>query len=269
MIAIAKSHRDHHVKIWRRTRSADEPRSPAIMNPRLWVIFVGMVLAVIVVEWVLRERRPPADIVSRNVVSIDGVECEYRVVVPRNGERPLPVIFAFHGVGGSADGLARPTQWDWLAAEHACLLVYPNAKNGMWATVAIESDRLDRNRDVRVFDALLEQVAEDYAVDRDRVGVMGMSNGAEFVQILAAARPNTIARVVAHSGPRPRDLAVTHDFPPLLMIVGSLDHADMIRADAEWYRARGCDVTFISVPDLGHRWSRSHNERMWNFLIGR
>ncbi len=49
---------------------------------------------------------------------------------------------------------------------------------------------------------LLTHLMREYGTDSDRIYLMGMSNGASFVQLLATARNHQIAAIVAHSGAR-------------------------------------------------------------------
>jgi poly(3-hydroxybutyrate) depolymerase len=71
----------------------------------------------------------------------------------------------------------------------------------MWATMEVDERPLDANPDIQFFDALVEHLSERFDIDLGRVYVVGMSNGASFVQLLTAARPNKIAAAAAHSGP--------------------------------------------------------------------
>ncbi len=123
--------------------------------------------------------------------------------------------------------------------------------------------------DVRFFGQLLEHLTNQFDIDRRRVYLMGMSNGASFVQLLAFSRRDDIAAIVAHSGPRPRGVPAIGAPLPIMLIVGDNDPAlSAMRADADSYRARGRIVELIVVPGLGHEWCERHNPRMWRFLSG-
>ncbi len=137
----------------------------------------------------------------------------------------------------------------------------------MWATVNIDVGSLDSNPDVQFFDDLLEHISSHHSIDRHRVYLIGMSNGATFAQLLAHARSSTIAAVVAHSGPRLQSLDDFNDKCPMLLIVGSQDlAANSVRLDAEYYRHAGHDVELIEIPGLGHEWSVRQNPMIWRFL---
>jgi polyhydroxybutyrate depolymerase len=191
----------------------------------------------------------------------------YRLVVPRRLPKPTPVVFAFHGVGDSPENMARYTKLDRLAAREGCLLVYPAARKGMWATMEVDDSPLDSNPDIQFFDELLVHLSKQFGIDSSRIYVVGMSNGASFVQLLTAARPDKIAAAAAHSGPDPREDRSPADGPPLMLVVGEDDFALFaMQRDAERYRAGGRTVEFISIPALGHAWSPKHNWQIWQFL---
>ncbi|GAA5511215.1 hypothetical protein Rcae01_06731 [Novipirellula caenicola] len=179
----------------------------------------------------------------------------------------MPIVFAFHGIGDSPASMAAYCQLDRIAADNSFILVYPEAQNSMWSAVNIDPTNLDANPDVRFFDALYSRVVSDQNVAPNRVYLVGMSNGASFAHVLATARPNLIAALVAHSGLRPRDLGPCDDSLPMMLFAGAEDSvAPMIESDAELYRDAGCAVEFIRVPRLAHEWSTRHNMDMWRFL---
>lgn len=209
----------------------------------------------------------PADIYPSEDITVDGETRHYRLVVPRTLPKPAPIVFAFHGMGDSAAAMANYSRLDQLAARNGFILVYPAARKAMWSTINVNADNIQDNVDVRSFDQLLTHLAKRYEVDRDRVYVIGMSNGAEFVQLLATARSNDIAAIVAHSGPKPRDIGSPTIPRPTMLIVGANDFAArLMKSDADQYRSAGHVVEFISVPGLGHEWSTQHNSEIWDFL---
>lgn len=216
--------------------------------------------------WLLHERPFKAD-VSNGELNVDGNLRTYRIVVPRDFAAPLPVVFAFHGIGDSTESMAGYSHLDRLAADTGFLLVYPAASNSMWSTINIDPMDLDTNTDVRFFDELYARVASEHNIASDRVYLVGMSNGASFVHILATARPKRIAALIAHSGLRPKELGRCDSSIPMMLLAGVNDTvAPMMASETERYQAAGCTVEFIRVPRLAHEWSTRHNFDMWQFL---
>ena len=128
---------------------------------------------------------------------------------------------------------------------------------------------LNDNPDVRFFDQLFDHLSGCYDIDRDQVYVIGMSNGGTFVQLLASARSNEIAAVVAHSGAKPTGLSLSsadRHFPIMLLVGADDPVSSAMQSDADQYRASGHVVKFVSVPRLAHEWSARYNAEVWEFL---
>jgi polyhydroxybutyrate depolymerase len=245
-------------------RSATE--EPTRRVKRIFVLALAVIIATAVVVLGLREGPLTADIAEDQFV-VDKTMRDYRIVVPHKRMRPTPVVFAFHGIGDSTASMANYSRLDRVAAQNGFILVYPAALRSMWATMNVDFSDLDSNPDVRFFDQLLDHLTSMHQIDRDRIYVMGMSNGATFAQLLATARSNQIAAVVAHSGPRLKGLAKCDPTLPIMLIVGENDSAcSPMNADADQYRRNGNTVEYVSVPRLAHAWSARHNNQMWRFL---
>ena len=219
-----------------------------------------------IVWWLLRERPLDANVHTHELV-VGGSRRTYRVVVPHDCTSPTPIVFAFHGIGDSPDSMAAYCRLDRLAADNGFLLVYPAAQNSMWSTVNVDPSNFDANPDVQLFDALYSRLVLEHDIDFDRVYLTGMSNGASFIHVLATARTERIAALIAHSGLRPRELGHCDDSIPMLLLAGADDSvAAMMESNAELYRTAGCEVQFIRVRGLAHEWSTRHNAEMWRFL---
>jgi poly(3-hydroxybutyrate) depolymerase len=230
------------------------------------VLTLVVIIAAVAVALIVREKPLPADIDEEQLL-VDETMRNYRIVVPHNRVQPTPTVFAFHGIGDSTASMANYSRLDRSAVQNGYILVYPAALQSMWATMNIDLSDLDSNPDVRFFDQLIEHVASKNQIDRDRVYVMGMSNGATFAQLLAAARSDQIAAVVAHSGTRLMGLADGDPSLPIMLIVGEDDTAcSQMSVDAKQYLRNGNTVEYVSIPRLAHQWSTRHNDDMWRFM---
>ena len=208
-----------------------------------------------------------ANILPDQTIVVDEAVRQYRLVVPHSlPAEPVPILFAFHGIGDSPEGMAAYSALDRLAADSRFILVYPAARRAMWTTVNVDAENLDENPDIRFFDRLLEDLAGRFPIDPNRIHLVGMSNGASLAQLLAFARPN-VAAVVAHSGPKPHGLRESARPFPIMLLAGDEDlAAEAMTSDAEEYRASKHPVELIPIPGLGHEWSKSHNAAIWEFL---
>lgn len=138
--------------------------------------------------------------------TVDGVKREARIHVPAKfPEAGAPLVFAFHGHGGSAQQASRsfPIHEKWPEA----IVVYPQGlptagqltdKSGQEAgwqgRAGAEGDR-----DLKFFDVMLADLKKRYAVDPKRVYSTGHSNGGGFTYLLWAERGDVFAAMAPSS----------------------------------------------------------------------
>lgn len=132
--------------------------------------------------------------------SVNGQIRKALVYVPPSAKnKPTPVIFAFHGHGGTMLNMYRTRDFEqlWPEAIFVCpqglnttgILTDPEGKKSGW----VMNDKTDENRDLQFFDAMLKTLRTDYKIDNNRIYATGHSNGGGFVYLLWAARPNEFA----------------------------------------------------------------------------
>ena len=121
---------------------------------------------------------------------------------------PLPLVFAFHGGGGEADGFRRSIGLDALADRAGFIAVYPYGTGTLprrlltWnaGTSCCGYAHDQRVDDVGFTIALLDHIATLIDVDMRRVYAIGHSNGAMMAYRLAAERADRIAAIVPVGG---------------------------------------------------------------------
>ncbi len=142
-------------------------------------------------------------------------------------KEPCPVVFVFHGHGGTMQNAGKSfaihTHWP----EAICVypqgvptpgkLTDPDGKKSGWQHSA--GDQGDR--DLKFFDAVLKSLRADYKVDDARVYATGHSNGGGFTYLLWAARGDQLA-AVAPSGAAARYAADLKP-KPCLHVAGESD----------------------------------------------
>ncbi len=132
--------------------------------------------------------------------TIDDLERRALVYLPKDGNtEPAPVVFGFHGHGGSMWNADRSfgLQNHWPEA----IVVYmqgvptpgaltdPEGKRNGW-----QSQIGDQNdRDLKFFDTVLQTLREKYKVDDSRIYSTGHSNGGGFTYLLWTARAGKFA----------------------------------------------------------------------------
>jgi polyhydroxybutyrate depolymerase len=232
----------------------------------LWAGLGAGTIACVGFIGLLRSWQPAA----RQLESLDvrGTVREYLLVLPRSvGSQRVPLVVALHGTGDSPEAMSRYTRLDELANKHEFVLVYPQARRGMWQVMG--DDPQADNHDIRFMDALIPRLSSQFNVDPRRIYAVGMSNGASFALLWSAQRSEQIAAVAAHSGTAPADTPMPQRAFPVILLTGAEDTSatvDAMRAAAESYRESGHSVELRVVEGLGHEWSPTQNAEIWEFL---
>ncbi len=152
---------------------------------------------------------------------------EALVYVPAKADKPPPVVFAFHGHGGTARHAARTFAYHTHWPEAVCVymqglptpgqLTDPEGKKAGWQAKA--GDQTDR--DLKFFDAVLKTLKTDHAIDEKRIYSTGHSNGGGFTYLLWAQRGDVFAAVApsAAGGRNVKDIKPL----PCLHVMGEKD----------------------------------------------
>jgi len=142
---------------------------------------------------------------TRLTWTVAGEEREAIVYAPAATERretvPPPLVFAFHGHGGTMRHAARSfhlqTEWPEAVVVYMQGLPTPGiitdfeGKRTGWQ----HSPGAKDDRDLKFFDAVLSTMKKDYRIDERRIYSTGHSNGGAFTYLLWASRPDTFAAV--------------------------------------------------------------------------
>lgn len=152
--------------------------------------------------------------------TVGGVAREALVYIPASAKQTAaPVVFVFHGHGGTMNNILRGKDLDKLWPEAIIVspqglntpgqLTDPNGELPGWQKAAGDMN----DRDLLFFDAMLKTLHEEYKIDDKRIYATGHSNGGGFTyllmetrnEILAAAAPSAAAaiRVLGRIKPKP------------------------------------------------------------------
>jgi polyhydroxybutyrate depolymerase len=143
---------------------------------------------------------------QRREWTIDGTQREALIYVPAAAKTAAsPVVFAFHGHGGSMNQASTGFGYHKLWPE--AIVVYmqglktpgkltdPEGKRTGWQHAAGDQD----DRDLKFFDTVLATLKKDYKVDESRIYSTGHSNGGGFTYLLWAERGDVFAAVAPSS----------------------------------------------------------------------
>lgn len=147
-------------------------------------------------------------------ISIQGIHRTYHLFNPSQKVNS-PIVFLFHGNGGSADNIAGLSHvkapyipWFDIAVHEGLILVIPDGtigpKNSQgWNDCRNDAPRIPASDDVRFIATLLDTLKISLRYDDRKVFMVGTSNGGHFVMRLAQEIPHRMtafASIVA-SGP--------------------------------------------------------------------
>ncbi|QGX99845.1 hypothetical protein EI983_16840 [Roseovarius faecimaris] len=164
---------------------------------------------------------------ARSIV-VGGQQRSYYVYAPASARRgqPAPMVLAFHGGGGGADGFVERMNLRQMADRYGMVLVAPQGLGrkrpgrGSWNAESVSAGGYAENAgvdDVGFVDALLRNVPGDYAIDRNRIYAMGFSKGGMMAYRAACVLRGQITAVAAVAAtvssancPYPQGVSVLH-----------------------------------------------------------
>jgi phospholipase/carboxylesterase len=192
----------------------------------------------------------------------------FSLYVPESwdGTSAMPLIVALHG--GSGHG--RDFLWTWLrdARTRGMLLLAPTARDHTWSIMGVE------DADGPTLRQKVDFVAENYPLDRSRVLLTGMSDGATytFFHGLQADTPFTHlapACGVLHPVPLAYGLPHARD-RQIYLIHGALDWMFPVQSAhiaRDCLVAAGARVVYRELDDLSHVFPRDEIPRILDWLM--
>jgi len=144
----------------------------------------------------------PGDYVK--TLSSGGIDRTYILHVPASydGSKALPVVLAFHGLGGNAKGMVAVTQFNPKADEQNFIAVYPNGTGDPqgWNAEVFENPLTPPQDDLGFVRALVQDLEGQLNVDNKRIYAAGFSNGGIFAHLLASQAGDLFAGVAVVEG---------------------------------------------------------------------
>jgi phospholipase/carboxylesterase len=195
----------------------------------------------------------------------------FSVYVPEqsDGHTPMPLVVALHG----GHGHGRDFLWSWLAdaRSRGVLLMAPTSRDRTWSIMGLDDVDAEGLRE------MVESVAARYPVDRARVLLTGMSDGATY-SLLCGLRDG--ATPFTHLAPA---CGVLHPFlftasgleraagRPIYMVHGALDWmfpVSVAHLGRDALQAAGARLVYREIEDLSHTYPRDENPKILDWLIG-
>ena len=200
-----------------------------------------------------------ADGLARREWTVDGTTREALVHVPVQAKtESTPVIFAFHGHGGTMQHSARTFAYEthWPEA----IVVYmqglntpgrlsdPEGKRPGWQKWSGDQE----DRDLKFFDAVMKSLKADYRVDSKRIYATGHSNGGAFSYLLWEQRGEVFA-AFAPSGSATGQKVTLSKPKPVLHLAGENDPLVLY----SWQKATMDQVRKLNQCGEGKEWEKT------------
>jgi polyhydroxybutyrate depolymerase len=240
----------------------------------------------------------PTGLLSGETITVGSETRTYELFVPPSydGKRAFPLVFVFHGDGGTGAGIR--SQFDLEAAsQQGAIFVYPDGVGQTWRF----DDAAGLAKDVPFVDQLISKLGKSHCTDTKRRFAVGFSRGAYFANQLGCFSTSGLRGVVAHAGGGPFGVdgsgttfpngQLLCPQPPTaaLQVIGTNDDvAEAQKARDHWQRVNACasstspyapspcvaydgcapdrDEIYCEIPGLGHTiWSRGA-EVTWGFI---
>ncbi len=198
-------------------------------------------------------------------VSRGGEHGGFSLYVPESytPEREWPVIVALHG--GSGNG--RDFLWTWVreARSLGYILLAPSALLDTWG----EGD------DTGILQILV-WLDGHYRIDRRRILMTGLSDGATFGLLYGLLHPDVYRAIAPLCGvlhPANEDVGNLERAAgkPIYLVHGALDFlfpVQMARFTRDVLERAGADLTYRELAELSHTYPRSENVRILEWFAG-
>lgn len=201
--------------------------------------------------FVLKPSPPPPNNYS-GTIDVDGQDRPYHVHLPPSydGQTPLPVVLAFHGLSQTPDSLRTISELDQAADANGFIVVYPEGFLRVWEVDRVDIHQVD---DLHFVDALLDRLSEELNVDEGRIYATGFSRGAVFVHRLACERSDRFAAFAAVAGALSSILYRECEPPrpvPVLAFHGTADRGVPYERSTDEY---------MGVPETVEFWVRANH----------
>lgn len=143
----------------------------------------------------------------------------YKIYIPSSYDsaRQVPLLVMLHGCTQDPDDFASGTQMNALAEESGNIVVYPaQSQQANPSRCWNWFKAMDQQREMgepSIIAGITRRVCDEFAVDRKRIYVAGLSAGGAMAAIMGNLYPDLYAAVGVHSG---LPFAAAHDLPSAL-----------------------------------------------------
>ncbi|MBX9927688.1 MAG: hypothetical protein K2X99_02140 [Gemmatimonadaceae bacterium] len=167
----------------------------------------------------------------------------FRIVAPKKGKGPFPLVIALHGAGGDENHFFEGYGDGILTRE---------AERLGFVAIAPATIPFQRGGGI-AFDSLVALIGRELPIDTTRIFVLGHSAGAGTTMVISAARASRIRGAAAIAGFGAVTAGTT--LPPLQVVAAAVDGvipAARIRPGVTAATAAGATIAYSEIADYGH-----------------
>lgn len=236
---------------------------------------------------------------SKQTIAVGAEKRTYELFVPDgyDGKKTFPLVFVFHGDGGTGASIRGSFKLE-AASGQGAIFVYPDGLGRTWRF----DDAAGLAKDVAFVDQVAAELGTSHCTDKKRVFAVGFSRGAYFANMLGCHSKSGLGAVVAHGGGGPfgvdgsgttyPDGKLKCPQPPLaaMQVIGQADGLlnEAKKARDHWQRVNACKATtapydpspcvaydgcaagrpeiYCEVPSLGHAIWDKGAQVTWDFI---
>ena len=184
--------------------------------------------------------------VKADNITVDGTSRSYNKIVPKNLGENRPLLIFCHGYNQDANWMQNNefkndnVSMEAVADTAKFIVVFPNGIDKAWDTGG--------NRDINFIKAIIEKMATQYKIDRNRVYLGGFSMGGMLTYNAINKMHDQIAAFVSCSGPAVVTPNAKTPPVPILHIQGTADNFSNVQpALNPWIKHNGCPTTAKTV----------------------
>ena len=193
----------------------------------------------------------------------------FSVYVPEtwDGQAAMPLVVALHG----GHGHGRDFLWTWVreARSREMVVVAPTSRDRTWSIMGGEDVYAEALRE------MVASVGTRYAIDRSRVLLTGMSDGATYAFLCGLRDGMPFTHLAPACGVLHPALLTSGGIArvqgrPIYLVHGALDWmfpVETARMAREFLSSAGARLVYRELDDLSHTYPRDENPRILDWLM--